>query len=219
MVNRYVGSDVALRFSLSLGLVIVIVNVILNIIGDLQAQLVEQAVRDPLTGALNRRQLDTALSDAIERNRRSGAPASLLLFDIDHFKRVNDQLGHAIGDRVLQGLVTLVNKRARQLDALFRIGGEEFMLLLPDTRGREALIVAENVRALVAAAPLLESGSISISIGASELQAGDTVDSWMKDADDALYLAKKAGRNQVAWRQARMGATLPAAATSINAQA
>jgi len=141
--------------------------------------------------------MERCLGDAIERQRRSSAPASLLLVDVDHFKRINDQFGHAKGDSVLKGIVSLVGKRSRKLDLLFRIGGEEFMLLLPDTQEAAAAVVAEQLRASVAESPLLDGRQVTVSAGVSELQPGESLDSWMKHADDALYAAKKAGRNRV----------------------
>ena len=159
--------------------------------------LMGQVMTDPLTGAFNRRHLDTTLSIAIERRNRTGEPASLLLFDVDHFKRINDALGHAAGDQVLIRLVGLVSGRARKLDSLFRIGGEEFVLLLPGTRYAGALVVAENLRVHVERADLVASRRISISIGVSELQKNQSVSSWIQDADAALYRAKQGGRNRV----------------------
>jgi diguanylate cyclase (GGDEF)-like protein len=121
----------------------------------------------------------------------------LLVIDVDDFKSINDQLGHAKGDSVLKGIVALVEKRARKLDLLFRIGGEEFMLLLPDTQEAAAAGVAEQLRASIAESQLLDGRRVTVSVGVGELRPGETVDSWMKHADDALYAAKKTGRNRV----------------------
>ena len=152
---------------------------------------------DPLTGAFNRRHMERCLSDAIERRRRNSAPASLLLIDIDHFKLINDRFGHAKGDGVLKGIASLVGKRARKLDSLFRVGGEEFILLLPDTQEAAAAVVAEQLRASVAESLLVDGRQVTVSVGVGELQLDESSDSWMKHADDALYAAKKAGRNRV----------------------
>ena len=167
-------------------------------VGALQRRLIDQAIMDPLTGAFNRRHMEGSLGDAIERQRRSSAPASLLLIDVDHFKRINDQLGHAKGDGVLKGIVSVVGKRSRKLDLLFRIGGEEFMLLLPDTQEAAAAILAEQLRASIAKSPLLDGRRVTVSVGVGELQPGESMDSWIKHTDDALYAAKNAGRNRVA---------------------
>ena len=149
MVYHYVGGDVAIRFFASLAITIAAINIITNIIHDLQKQLMDQVVTDPLTGAFNRRQMDMMLADAIERQKRTGAPASVLVIDIDYFKRVNDEFGHLAGDQVLKGLVNIIMERARKLDRLFRMGGEEFLLFLPDTRAGDAVTRAENLRMMV----------------------------------------------------------------------
>jgi diguanylate cyclase (GGDEF)-like protein len=157
-----------------------------------------QAVTDPLTGAFNRRQLDVSLAAAMERCRRTGEPVSLLMLDVDRFKEINDAVGHSGGDRVLKGLVPLVAQRARKVDALFRIGGEEFALLLAGATFPDAWRIAEQLRARVAAATLIDGRRVSISIGVSEWSPEDSADAWMHDADAALYHAKRGGRNRVA---------------------
>jgi diguanylate cyclase (GGDEF)-like protein len=160
--------------------------------------LAEQAITDPLTGAFNRRHLQVVLAAAVERRSRSGERASLLLFDIDRFKDVNDVLGHAQGDRVLQSLVVLVGQRLRKIDALFRVGGEEFVVLLSGARFGDAVTVAEDVRRLVHDAALAPGRHVSISIGVVELVLEQSVAEWIEEADAALYRAKHAGRNRVA---------------------
>jgi len=197
LVYHYIGLAFTIRFFVTLTLTIILANIVLSIIVDLHRRLLDQAIVDPLTGVFNRRHMERSLSDAIERKRRNSAPASLLLIDIDRFKSVNDQFGHAKGDSVLKGIVSLIGKRARKLDLLFRIGGEEFILLLPDTQEGAAAVVAEQLRASIAESRLLDGRQLTVSIGVSELQPGESVDSWMKHADDALYAAKKAGRNRV----------------------
>lgn len=197
MASVYIGRDVAIRVFASLTLTIIINNIVLRVIGDLQRQMHEQAIRDPLTGAFNRRHMESRLSDAVDRHARTGAPASLLMFDIDHFKRVNDRQGHAAGDLVLKALVDLVGRRTRSIDHLFRIGGEEFLLLLPDTPSAEATIAAEHLRNAVTDAMLGSPDRISISVGVSTLRAGESAERWMQRADTSLYDAKQAGRNRV----------------------
>lgn len=160
----------------------------------------EQAVTDPLTGAFNRRQMQTTLAAAVERRCRSGERAALLMFDIDRFKDINDALGHAEGDRVLKSLVALIGQRVRKVDALFRAGGEEFVLLLSGTRFADALAVAEDLRRLVQDARLVAGAHVSISIGVVELAQEQTASDWIEEADAALYRAKRAGRNRVAGR-------------------
>jgi len=202
MVYRYIGLQVTIRFAVTLALTIVVVNIILNVIGQLQTRLVSQAVTDPLTGAFNRRHMESWLAAAIARRKRLSSPASVLLMDVDHFKQINDQRGHEAGDRVLQGIVALIRKRARALDLLFRVGGDEFALLLPDTHEPDAATFAHQLRATLAEAPILAGWPLSVSIGVSELQPDESLDNWMRHADDALYRAKKAGRNRVTRRTA-----------------
>lgn len=200
LVQHYIGTVIAVRFAITLLLTVVLINLALNIIDDLHHQLIEQAILDPLTGAYNRRHMDTCLDHAIERTRRTGTPACLLVIDFDHFKRINDQHGHAAGDRALKELVQIIHRRARRLDLLFRAGGEEFLLLLPDTHEDNATVLAEDIRAAVADAPLLQELRATVSIGVAELHADDSADTWLKHADDALYVAKNTGRDRVVHR-------------------
>jgi len=162
------------------------------------------AITDALTGAYNRRHLDECLSTAIERRARHGESAALLLLDVDRFKQINDSLGHAAGDRVLKSIAAVVRSRARRMDALFRSGGEEFALLLAGADLRDATSVAEELRLAIERSALVEGG-LSVSIGVSDLDAGHTPESWLRDADAALYLAKRAGRNLVAARDGHIG--------------
>jgi diguanylate cyclase (GGDEF)-like protein len=197
LVWHVLGAPTTLRFAVTSGLSVIILNIILGVVGELQKKLYEQATTDPLTGALNRRQLAQTLADAIEHARRFDAPVSLLAFDLDHFKRVNDRHGHAAGDAVLQRVVALVQERARRIDRLFRMGGEEFALLLPGTNVADAMRVASVLRERVAGAEWFEDARITVSVGVAQLHRKHTVDSWLKSADDALYRAKMDGRNCV----------------------
>lgn len=197
LTYQYVGFHLASRVFVTLAMTIVFTTIIVNLIGELHGRLIAQAIVDPLTGAYNRRHMEQCLSDAIERRARSGAPASVLLLDVDHFKQINDEVGHAAGDTVLQGLVTVITGRSRKLDGVFRAGGEEFILLLPETREKDAAHLAEKLRTAIADAPLLRGRPVSVSVGVSELRDGDTRDTWIRNADEALYRAKSAGRNRV----------------------
>jgi diguanylate cyclase (GGDEF)-like protein len=141
--------------------------------------------------------MDLTLAEVAERFRRTGARASAMLIDIDHFKGINDRLGHSAGDQALRALVGIVRTRRRKLDQLFRQGGEEFLLLLPDTGVAEARRVAEALRESVAQAGILRGEQMTVSIGVGEIQSGDDVNAWMKRVDEALYGAKNSGRNRV----------------------
>lgn len=186
-----------LRYFLSMMLCLVVINIMLGVLASMHARLIEQSITDGLTGAFNRRHMDANLGEVIERYRRTSAPVTAMMIDIDHFKRINDRHGHEAGDKALTGLVAIVRARSRRLDMLFRQGGEEFLLLLPDTRLAEALIVAENLRKVIARETLVPDERVTVSIGVAELRADDSASTWMKRVDDALYHAKKGGRDRV----------------------
>ena len=152
---------------------------------------------DPLTGAYNRRYFQLQVQAAFDQWQRNKRPASILLMDVDFFKRINDKWGHAVGDRVLRGLVELMTKRVRKVDTVCRYGGEEFAILLPETHAQGALHVAQEIRAMVEQARLAESDSVTISIGLCEVIGVQDIDHWVNLTDAALYLAKKKGRNRV----------------------
>ncbi len=159
-----------------------------------------QAIIDSLTGAYNRRGLFELGRREVARAVRFRRPLSLIMFDLDHFKRVNDSFGHATGDQVLVKLIQRIRSNLRNLDLLGRYGGEEFVVLLPETSVREAYHVAERIRQAVMEAPLETNVGpleISISLGVAELdeQCAD-LDDLIERADQALYRAKEAGRNR-----------------------
>jgi diguanylate cyclase (GGDEF)-like protein len=181
----------------SIGIAASVIAFIVGALWEQRRVLMEQAMTDPLTGAFNRRYMEGCLATAIERRHRTGEPASLLMIDVDHFKRINDALGHSGGDEALKRVVALISGRARKLDVLFRVGGDEFMILLPGTRYAGALAVAEDLRSLVAHSALIDEYRMSVSIGVSELQMSQSVGSWIEDADVAVYRAKQGGRNGV----------------------
>jgi diguanylate cyclase (GGDEF)-like protein len=167
----------------------------------LQTQLREQANRDPLTGVYNRRYLDATLGRELAQARRGGKDLSLLLLDIDHFKRINDDFGHPAGDEVLRHSGTLLQTLSRQSDLVCRYGGEEFLLLLPDTGPAGAREQAEKIRRTLQSRPVaFENQAIDVraSIGVATLNPDlDTPETLIGRADRALYAAKNAGRNQV----------------------
>ncbi|NCA72346.1 MAG: PAS domain S-box protein, partial [Sphingobacteriia bacterium] len=156
------------------------------------------ATTDRLTGLWNRHYFEEAMCAEMRRLARySEQPLSLLLFDIDHFKSINDTHGHLVGDQVLSALTHRVRQHLRATDVLARWGGEEFVVLLPHTRGEDAVRLAENLRQLVAGEPFPEVGRVTLSLGVAEFQPDETSDRWLKRVDDALYAAKTAGRNRV----------------------
>jgi diguanylate cyclase (GGDEF)-like protein len=199
-LQRAAGTDVALQFVGTLTMEVIVLTTILQAVAAMRQTLGEQAITDPLTGAFNRRHLDACLAVAVQRRGRTGEPASLLLLDVDHFKSINDTFGHAAGDEVLTGIVKLLRQRLRPLDGVFRVGGEEFAVLLADAGYRDALAVAEALRQLVAQSALLAGHRVSVSVGVSEYNPGLSFQGWLADADAAVYRAKHDGRNRVAGR-------------------
>jgi diguanylate cyclase (GGDEF)-like protein len=155
------------------------------------------ATRDPLTLCLNRRAFFTELNPLYEQSARSGTPLSAVMVDIDKFKKINDQYGHASGDQVLFGVAELLINRARTTDVICRYGGEEFALILPHTDLETATTVAERLRLALAASPLAGI-NVTASFGVSALQLGPTgPQSLLDQADKALYHAKRTGRDRV----------------------
>lgn len=160
----------------------------------------QAALLDPLTGVHNRLSLDSTLIREIELARRHQTDLSMIIVDIDHFKRVNDVFGHAAGDSVLKHTASILLQTARSTDMIFRYGGEEFLLLLSNTTGKGALLLAERLRqniATVAAYHNKISIPLTASFGVTSLQRSDTDKTLFERADQALYAAKTAGRNRV----------------------
>ena len=155
------------------------------------------ALTDPVTGLANRRGGEEALAREVSRARRSGSPLSLVLFDIDHFKRINDEAGHANGDKVLRGISEILSASQRGSDLAMRWGGEEFLVLLPDVGLTGARIFAERVRENVQNLVIPETGRITVSAGVSELVGDEEPATALARSDANLYRAKAAGRNRV----------------------
>jgi diguanylate cyclase (GGDEF)-like protein/PAS domain S-box-containing protein len=160
-------------------------------------ELARLATTDPLTGLWNRRQLDQRLRQEIERADRYGHSLTLVLFDIDDFKGINDRFGHASGDQVLAELSRRVQGHLRTSDGLGRWGGEEFLVLLPECGGEQASDLAEKLRRLVSAAPFEGVGTVRASFGVAQRNPCEMVDAWFGRVDRALYRAKQRGRDRV----------------------
>jgi diguanylate cyclase (GGDEF)-like protein len=161
----------------------------------------ELAITDSLTKVNNRRRFFDLAEQEFERSRRYNRPLSLIMLDIDHFKRVNDTYGHAAGDTVLERLAQLCQKSLREVDVFARYGGEEFVILLPETTSQEALLTAERIRQLVARTPIeiaSDSLTITISFGIVELDKScKNVEELLDRSDQAMYASKRNGRNRV----------------------
>lgn len=167
----------------------------------MEEELQRLATTDTLTGILNRRQFFILAEQEVERSRRYGRTLALLLYDIDHFKQVNDTFGHQAGDIVLRELAKLVHEQLRRNDIEGRVGGEEFAVLLPETTISEAVVLAERIRGIIEnfAINIGETSlHITASFGVTAVKENDVaLDSIYKRADSALYEAKNAGRNRV----------------------
>lgn len=158
------------------------------------------AFRDPLTGAGNRVALDKTLSREVELSKRHDQPLSVLMLDLDHFKQVNDEFGHSMGDKVLKEAVKAMTGCIRQTDMCFRYGGEEFLIMLSNADQSGALRIAERVRmgiGQLSFAGKKDKLQVTASIGCATLQPSDDTEELVSRADTALYVAKDSGRNRV----------------------
>ena len=167
---------------------------------ELQKTLVELdrlASTDKLTGAWNRRRLEETVSNEMDRLKRYDHPLSLLLIDIDFFKKINDLHGHVRGDQVLAELATVVQSTLRVTDSLTRWGGEEFVVLSPNTTLSTMSMLAERLREKISRTVFPAVMHVTVSIGVAECMSGESWEEWFKRADAALYRAKASGRNQV----------------------
>ncbi|ABM02139.1 diguanylate cyclase with PAS/PAC sensor [Psychromonas ingrahamii 37] len=155
------------------------------------------ATTDSLTGIANRRAFSTHLASELERSNRYGTPLSLVMFDIDYFKKVNDNFGHDAGDDVLQALSELVKRNIRAVDIVARWGGEEFMLLMPESDISAATAAIEKLRREISDFPFGQVGSLTVSFGITVFVLNEDSKVFLKRVDDALYQAKEKGRNRV----------------------
>lgn len=169
---------------------------------EMHARLEEQIGSDPLTGCLNRRAMEAHVRADLRQAHRRGSPVAVAAIDVDHFKEINDTRGHPVGDVVLQQISAIMKSVARDTDAVARVGGDEFMIVLPDTGWQGALTFAERLRRRVDEFTFGPPGmtmSVTVSIGVALARGYDSIspEALFKDADSALYQAKAAGRNRV----------------------
>lgn len=185
-----------------LGQLSITFNNMANILMDSQKRLEELSITDELTGLWNKREFNNQLDREFARAERTSRPCSLVFIDIDHFKKVNDDYGHAAGDVVLQTISLLIRKGLRPVDIASRYGGEEIVLILPETEKQKALQIAERIRKDIEEyeieLPTNKKIKITASFGvANYREDGETQQEILDKADKAMYLAKKSGRNQV----------------------
>jgi diguanylate cyclase (GGDEF)-like protein len=168
-----------------------------KMINDQQKKLEDLSRRDHLTNAFNRRSFAEKAAIETERIKRYGGTCSMVIFDLDHFKNINDRYGHASGDRVLVKITEIVNERIRKTDTLFRWGGEEFIILSPETDLTEMARLAEKIRQSISGYVFEKKLKVTASFGVSEYNLGESIEATVHRADTALYKAKNNGRNRV----------------------
>lgn len=165
--------------------------------GRLERKLTRQASTDALTGLTNRRRYVERTLEELQQARRTRRPVSVLVLDIDFFKRINDRHGHAAGDRALRGVSAVLRRELRNTDLLARYGGEEFAVTLPDTDADGALAIAERLRTAIETGSQLSPVAVTVTIGVAAAAPDESLDSVLSRADQALYSGKEAGRNRV----------------------
>ena len=155
------------------------------------------ADRDLLTNAYSRRSLYDFLETEIHRVRRHGDPLSVIMFDVDHFKEINDDHGHVVGDRVLVAIAELVREEMRGFDRLARYGGEEFLIITPNTNLRRAVTLAERLRTSIATASFDTVARVTCSFGVCQFERQEDADTLVRRADDLMYKARRSGRSSL----------------------
>lgn len=190
-------------FNRSLSLFVIWVTTFLGVkIKGTEQKLIDMANHDFLTGLLNRREMFTRLSLEVSRSNRMNDPLSIIMMDIDHFKDINDTHGHIVGDMVLKEIAHRLREGMRDYDLICRFGGEEFLVMTPETDVERATELAERLRGMVSDIPFpimdASSATITISAGVTQFLEGESVEAMISRADSALYRAKALGRNRVA---------------------
>jgi len=198
MIWIHLPGLMAARLTATMLAVALFSGILVSVIDRQQRRLRHQLQHDPLTGLFNRQSLRKKLQSAIEARASQAQHMSLLMLDLDHFKNINDRFGHDVGDSVLRDTSMILRKQTRENDSVFRMGGEEFLMLLWDTDLAKARAKAEQVRLAVERSGMLQHHPITVSIGMADLRPNDDWLSWIKRSDDQLYEAKRGGRNRVA---------------------
>lgn len=206
--GTYVNDEIVTDYTLRRGDQVKVGDTILKFLSgsDMEAQyhetIYKMTIVDGLTGVNNKRFLMESLEREIPRARRHQRPLSVVMFDIDHFKNINDTYGHLAGDYVLKELAQLVKSRLRPDDILGRYGGEEFTVILPETNASGGVHIAEELRQLIGGHHFAfeqEKIQVTVSLGVAQLQESNDVTDLLKAADERLYAAKRDGRNRVCY--------------------
>jgi diguanylate cyclase (GGDEF)-like protein len=168
-----------------------------KLVNDRDKKLEKLATTDKLTGAHNRTKFDEIMDREMERFRRYNEPLSLIMFDIDNFKEINDTYGHSIGDYILQKIAAIARETIRKIDYFVRWGGEEFIVISPETTLEKAHALAKRLRRNVENYRFNKVGKATVSLGVTEFNNRDTIDTLIKRVDDIMYKAKIKGKNRV----------------------
>jgi diguanylate cyclase (GGDEF)-like protein len=190
-------TDEATRFTVTFTLVSLYSAIFLHVVAKQYSDLQKMAVTDKLTDLYNRTLLKDSLEQAIQQSNRTDTPFSLIIMDVDHFKKINDELGHEVGDNVLEKLGLFLKHTLRDSDKIFRIGGEEFLILLYNADEASAIDVAEKLRKGIEGLSLIPDRSVTVSIGVAGMGSVQEWKHWMNACDKGLYEAKNSGRNRV----------------------
>ena len=185
------------RLTVNLLAVSLFASILVREIDAQQRRLKFQLEHDPLTGLLNRTSLKRRLQGALDAFRLARSPAAVLSLDLDHFKAINDRFGHDAGDLVLREVAGLFRREIGERGAVFRMGGEEFLILLHEHDEAAARRRAEALRATIARSVILQGCPVTVSIGVAALRAADDRESWTRRGDERLYRAKRGGRDRV----------------------
>ena len=192
-----------LNLAISAGVCVIVLAIASITVGGYQRRLEQMATTDKLTGLANRQAFEAMVTHDLAVAGRAGQPVSGLLFDIDHFKAINDRYGHLAGDQVLRAFAAQLRARLRDSDLLCRWGGEEFIAMLPGAPLAEAQRIAEEVRRTLGLAPIRADGHdipVTVSIGAAQARPGEGEEALVRRLDEALYAAKNDGRDRVVAR-------------------
>jgi len=190
--------EFTLRYGASIAATFMLGNILVSTILELHQQLINQSITDPLTGAYNRRKMDETLNKLIVNFQNTPQNIAIIMIDIDFFKKINDNYGHEAGDITLCNLVNKLQQVTRKTDKVFRIGGEEFLVVLTDTDPQQALAIAQSLRVSVNEILVPDTAiAITASFGLSMLSPEMDCKQWLSDADKSLYKAKQTGRDKV----------------------